>query len=169
MTCSKNMAWVGGIILLLIVAIKCLYWWADTPPKRPSNVPSDAIWIWALPTGLPSPKRGDRAKCWFDLKQNVNRCRVTCFNGEHDYEGTFLPYEGHAPLPEIELVIDCKRTNLAQERVGLNATSLKSDSPGTKYIPLIYLRNGEVLIPEKGYESDLQRLDKLHRRQPQVH
>jgi hypothetical protein len=160
---TKTVVWISGIVLVLLIAIKCLYWWADTPPKRPANVPPSAVFFWGPPVGLPAHKRGDWITCWVDSKYNVDRCRVVEIDGSLLYEGVFVSFEGHASIPESDLVIDSKTTNLAQERVGLNATNEESIEPGPKYVPLIYLRNGQVLIPEKGYERGKQRLDELQK------
>jgi hypothetical protein len=164
MTRSNIVAWILWIfILLLIAAFKFIYWWADTPPKRPANVPSSAVFFWGPPVGLPAPKRGDWITCWFDPKQNVDRCRIVRMNGSLQYEGVFIPYGGQAPIPENQLLIDSKMTNLAQERVSVNATRPDSDEPGWNIVPLIYLHNGEILVPEIGYEPARQRLNELQK------
>lgn len=164
MTLGKTVAWVGGIILvLLIVGIKSLYWWADTPPKRPANVSSSAVFFWGLPVGLPGPKRGDWITCRFDPKQSADRCRIVEMDGSLLYDGVFVPYGEQGPIPESDLLLDSKMTNLAQERVGVKTTRQDSDKPGPQSVPLIYLQNGEVLVPEKGYEAGKQRLNELQK------
>jgi hypothetical protein len=160
MTAIKALVITGGIALVLGVAV---YWWADTPPRRPPSVSGNAVFLWGPPVGLPAPKRGGWIMCWFDSQQKVDRCRIAEVNGSLLYEGIFVSYEGQASIPDVDLVIDSKTTNLAQERVAIDATSQESMAPATRWVPLIYLRNGEVLIPQKGYDRGRQRLDELRK------
>lgn len=156
------MVWrIGALFLLLIGLLKLYSWWANIPPAKPANMPSTAGYYGGLATPFPASKRGDWVNCWFDSKQNVDRCRVTFVDGRLLYEGTYLPYHGQAPVPQEELVIDSKTMNRAQEQVEVNASSQESSEPGIQVIPLVYLRNGEVLIPEKAYGAGKKQLDEL--------
>jgi hypothetical protein len=156
-------SWVaGGTLFILFLAVFSLYWWANTPPKRPSGVSSDAVFVWGPPVGLPAAKRGDWIMCWMDSSENADRCRIVDAGGWIRYEGVFVSYEG-LTVSDVDLKIDSKKTNLAQERVGVSAADEESVGSGLTFVPLIYLRNGDVLIPKRGYQRGKGRLDELKR------
>ncbi len=154
---------VGIVIcLLLVVAIKCAYWWQKIPPKRPEGVPSSAVYIRWLPVGLPHRKHGVWINCWLDKQRKTNRCRVANVRGELKYEGVFLPYQGEAPVLDDELVVDVKATeNAGPEFIQFNARSQESSNPGPQAVPFVYLTNGNILIPEKVYAEGKAELDKI--------
>ncbi len=73
------------------------------------------------------------------------------------YEGVYLPYPQTSPIPQSELVIDEKKMNLAQEQLFVEAPT------DFQVVPIVYLRNGSVLIPAKTYEQGKQRMEELQR------
>jgi hypothetical protein len=151
--------WSG--IALVVLGIIGIYWWADTPPMRPAGVTKDAIFFWGLPVGLPAPKRGDWVSCNFDPKLNQDVCRIVAMDGVLTYKGIFIPYLAKMPWHDDQLTIDSKLTNLAQERVGVNPTKPEFGERGISYVPLVYLRNGDVLIPELAYDEGAKILGEL--------
>ncbi len=165
---EKRIIWIVGIAILILAALLGLnYWWANVPPPRPANVPSTAVYYGGLATPFPASKNGEWVNCWFDPVQNVDKCRVAFADGRLLYEGVYLPYEKQMPIPQSELSLDSKTMNRAQEQVEVNASNQESSEPGTQVVPLVYLRDGDVLIPEKGYAAGKKRLDELraaHRR-----
>jgi len=159
---EKRIIWIIGIAVLVLTALLRLnYWWANIPPKRPASVPATAGYCGGLATTFPGSKRGEWVNCWFDSEQNADRCRVTFVNGRLLYEGVYLPYQRQTPIPQGELLIDSMTMNRAQEQVEVDASSGESSEPGLQVVPLVYLRNGEVLIPAKAYEVGKKRLDQI--------
>lgn len=149
-----------GLILLAVVFQIVTIWWYSFPPKRPNSVSPNAVFIWGLPVGLPAPKRGNWVNCWFDPKENVDECRVASVNGALLYQGPFLPYQGQTPVPENELAVDSKTTSQnGPEQVDFIATSEESSDPGVQVVPLLFLWNGNVLIPAKAYQAGKEQLD----------
>ena len=148
---------LATLVALIVVVIIGFYWLARIPPKRPSTVPTSAVFIWGLPVGLPTAPRGMWVDCWLDSDRNEDRCRVTSVKGDVTYEGVFLPYRRPTPLPERKLTIDASATNedWADREVWVGETKL---------VPLVTLRNGEILIPKAAYESGTKKLDDLLKR-----
>jgi hypothetical protein len=150
---------LASVVALFVVGVIGAFWWARMPPRRPSDVPATAVYYPGLAVGLPAHKRGSWVYCWFDTVQNMDRCRVTSVKGEFQYQGVFLPYQRHGPVPENELAIDPQLMADEQEQVEVVESNEESSSPGFKVVPLVYLRNGEILIPERAYETGKKRLD----------
>ncbi len=161
---EKRVSWIVGIAVLVLAALLRLnLWWANTAPARPANVPSTAGYYGGLSTPFPASRRGDWVDCWLDSEQNVDRCRVTFVDGRLLYEGVYLPYQAKAPIPQGELSIDSGAMSRAQEQVEVDASGKESSEPGLQVVPLVYLNNGEVLIPQQSYEAGKQRLDELRK------
>ena len=158
---------VGGFVILMATLQMVTIWWYSFPPKRPSNVPAEAVFAWGLGVGLPAPKRGYWVNCWFDSKQDVDQCRVSGVNGKLIFEGVFLAYQGQSPISESDLVIDPEATNRNGEAeiVEVDANSQESSRSGFQVVPLVFLRNGNVLIPAKAYQAGKKRLDEIRARQ----
>jgi len=64
-------------------------------------------------------------------------------NGWTEFEDIFLPYPGQSAVTENTLILDRKRTGTLW-----SGTSEK----GTLY-PIVYLTNGEILLPRGEYEK----------------
>ena len=162
LTLSEKLAvvlWsVGAFIFICVVYF---FWWEKQPPPRPKSLPPTAVYYCGLALPFIFHKNGDWVYCWFDSKQNSDRCRVTFVDGTLLYEGIFLPYRRHTPVPEDELLIDPELMKTAQEQVEVNASIQESSVPDIRVIPLVFLRNCEVLIPEKVYEQEKKRLDEV--------
>jgi hypothetical protein len=156
-------AWIYGMAIVLLIVAVMFIWWAYSAPQRPANVSSSAVFFWGPPVGLPGPKRGDWITCWFEPRQNEDRCTIVEVDGSLLYEGVFVPYGSQTPLPASQLLIDSKMTNLAQERVSVMVLRQDSSKPVPRFVPLIYLHNGEILVPEKGYERAKERLNELQK------
>jgi hypothetical protein len=143
--------------LLLILYDLGLRWWSSFPPKRPSTVPPEAVFVFAPPKGeiLPLPKNGDWLNCWLDREQNVNRCRMSDEDGILEYEGVFSPSQGSSVMPNSELKIDVKRTGTRMQWVIF----------GDQIMPIIHLRGGTILIPAEASEPAKQHLEWLREHQ----
>jgi hypothetical protein len=80
--------------------------------------------------------------CW--ESKGEDRCRLSALDGTTEYESVFVPYGRKAPLPADQLDIDTnKTTEQDAEAIWLNDW----------WVPLIYLKNGDVLIPEGQYDK----------------
>jgi hypothetical protein len=92
---------VGTVLILAVFA----FGWAEHKPRRPHTVSSTALYV--VPDNLPFRFRqpGFWLECWLDHGENVNRCKLTDESGKVSYEDVFLPWPGHTPLPESELLI----------------------------------------------------------------
>lgn len=141
----KTWIWVCGILLALILYDLALGWWTSFPPKRPSTVLPEAIFVFAPFKGdiVPLPKKGDWLDCWLDREHNVNRCRMLDIDGSLEYEGVFLPSEGSAPVSASDLQIDGRITPNRLAWVYFREQA----------IPIIKLRNGIMLLPAEAYDQ----------------
>ena len=143
---------VGTAVLALMVA----YWWTNIPPKRPRDVPADAVFLWAGHLGLPAPKHGTWIKCWTDTAKGVNLCKLTEMDGRVAYEGIFWADTGRNPVPESDLIIESERTSDVTHWVRLS---------GLYGAPLVFLKSGIVLIPKDAYQDGLKKLEQLRKEQ----
>jgi hypothetical protein len=87
-------AWIAALIGVVLVYVIVL----GSPPRRPSNVPGDAVFVEGAKTG------------WWQscshTSQNVTMCRVYNKGGQVIVDEEFLPYDG-GPQPTVsELVLD---------------------------------------------------------------
>jgi hypothetical protein len=81
-------------------------------------------------------------------------------NGRLIYQGSFLPYEGEVPVPEGQLLIDPETTSQnGPELVSVAEKTGHSSHAAEVSIPLLFLRDGNVLIPANAYEKGRARLD----------
>jgi len=86
---------------------------------------------------------GDWLDCWFDEHEKLDRCKMTDEKGKVEFEDVFLLYERESPLLQGKLVFDTRRTG----------------NLWTGSIPIIYLTDGEVLLPRSQYEKAKQTVD----------
>src|SRR5580704_13181400 len=77
-----------------------------------------------------------------------DRCRLSDINGGTEYEGEFVPYGRKPALPTDQMRINADKTREQKLWVGY------------ALVPLVYLRNGDVLIPVDKYEEGSQMLAK---------
>jgi hypothetical protein len=110
-----------------------------------------------------SEKRGDWVSCWFETSKNADFCRVVSFDGRLIFEGAYLPFPEQSPIHESELSIDAKKMNLAKEQVTVQATNPEAPDPGPNSVPIVYLRDGSVLIPAESYEQGKKRMLELQK------
>jgi len=94
---------------------------------------------------------GDWIKCWFDERDRADHCRLTDDKGKLEFEDVFLSYEGQPPLPQSALVFDTRRTG---------RTWAGTYEKGTRF-PIVYLTNGEILLPKTEYEKSRRTVDWL--------
>jgi hypothetical protein len=148
---TKTWLWVCGILLALILYDLGLRWWSSFPPKRPSTVSPEAVFVFAPFKGdvVPVPKKGDWLNCWLDSEHNLNRCRMSDADGILEYEGVFSPSQGSSPVPDIELKIDIKRTGTRMQWVYFR----------DQIMPIIHLIGGTILIPTEASEPAKQTLE----------
>jgi hypothetical protein len=144
---EKTVMALAVVVIVLIIAAFGAFWWAGTVPSRPRGVAADAVFLWAPHVGLPAPKRGWWLACWEDAGHN--RCKLSWINGSTEYEGEFIPYGHQGPLAADQLKIDSTKTG--EETVWV----------GVVPVPLVYLENGEVLIPAGKYEEGVRLLEEL--------
>jgi hypothetical protein len=135
----------AGVSLILIIV--GAFWWANTVPGRPKNVAANAVFLWAPYVGLPAPRRGWWLACWKSI-EGPDRCRLSDINGGTEYEGEFVPYGRKPALPTDQMRINADKTREQKLWVG------------EALVPLVYLRNGDVLIPVDKYEEGSQMLAK---------
>lgn len=154
---------VGKLLMIIVVvagvavlAIAVAYWWANVPPKRPKDVPADAVFLWAGHLGLPAPKHGTWIECWTDTPDGVNKCRLTEMDGRVTYEGVFLADTGANPIPSSDLKILSEQTS--------QSVNLWVRSQG-QLVPLVFLKSGTVLIPKDAYPQGMANLERLRREQ----
>ena len=149
---SKAIVIVLASICALFLLIAGAYWWSNTPPKRPSDVSANAVFLWAGHLGLPAPKHGTWIECWADSKLGADKCRLTEMDGTRAFEGTFLADTRRAAVPQSELEILSEQTSQSVDLwVRVN----------DELVPLVFLRNGAVLIPSGAYQEGMAKLQHL--------
>lgn len=137
-------------VLLALGLVMVVLWQAGLPPQRPNGVPANAIYLerGVVPFKLSSTP-GDWLYCWFDEGERLDRCKLTDEKGNLEFEDVFLTYEGQSALPQGRLVFDTRRTGRQW-----SGTYEK----GTRY-PIIYLINGEILLPRSEYNKAKEAVD----------
>jgi len=149
---KKVVVLVLASVGLLFLVISGAYWWSNTPPRRPSGVSGNAVFLWAGHLGLPAPKHGTWIECWTDSRARVNRCRLTEMDGTRAFEGAFLADTSKAAVPQSELEILGEQTSQSVDLwVRVNS----------ELVPLVFLRNGKLLIPSDAYEEGIAKLHHL--------
>jgi hypothetical protein len=143
----KVLLLLASVIVLLYLGIVVAYWWANTIPARPKGVGADAVFIWAPRVGVPAPRRGWWIACW--ESEGKNWCRVSSINGTTEHEGEFIPYRRKVSITNPELEIDVEQTE------GADGFLL-----GSTRVRLVYLANGDVLIPAEKYDEGRELLRK---------
>jgi hypothetical protein len=140
---------VALVIGFIVGGIAILYWWSNVPPKRPANVSSRAVFLWAGHLGLPALKHGTWIECWTVSSAGNERCRLTSMDDHVEYEGAFLLNTGKAPVTESELNILSEQTS---QHINLWVRVNGS------LVPLVFLKSGRVLIPQEAYQEGLAKL-----------
>jgi hypothetical protein len=132
-------------VCLLVVGLIAAYWWANQIPGRPRGVAVNAVFLWAPHVGFPGPRRG----WWLSCSEQAghDRCKLDDVDGKTEYEGEFVPYRDKGPLPANELKIDPEKT--ADNKVWI----------GNALVPLVFLKNGKVLIPAVEYDQGVRLLE----------
>ena len=136
--------------MLMLGLAAAMIWWTSRTPRRPREVSPRALYIerGVVPFKLSSTP-GDWLDCWFEEREHLDCCKLTDERGKLEFQDVFLPYEGQSALPEDKLVFDTRRT-------GHLWTG--SYEKGTR-IPIVYLTNGEILLPRSEYEKAKQIVD----------
>lgn len=109
---------------------------------RPANISSKGVFLEVGVVPFKFSTHGDWLECWKDTAINMDRCKYTDEKGAVRFEDFVLPYEGVSPVPEGELVIDAGRTT--SFHYGVTDKNIR--------LPLIYLKNGRILLPQSDYE-----------------
>jgi len=139
---------IVAIPLLLIMAVVGGYWWSNFGPFRPMSVGRSAVFLRAPATGGPGPPRGEWLECREGNREN--HCKLSSKDGITEYEGVFVPYGHKGPIPADQLMIDAVKTR-HEDRY--------AEWAGKAWVPLVYLKNGDVLIPADYYYKGTRILD----------
>ncbi len=94
------------IIITLVVAFLTMHLGCSHEPKRPANVPIDAVFV-------PGSKRG----WWHSCRLGKNgECLCTIYHLEGDVlrSGVFLPYEGDRPTKATLIVTNRGSNNTVE-------------------------------------------------------
>ena len=123
-----------------IILAAFVLWWEGHTPRRPRTVTPGAIFV--LPNNVPFTlhKTGYWLECWLDKQASADRCKLTNERGKETFQDVFLPCVGHTPLAQSDL--------LFKSRTG-SRWIRSSDSRIN--VPIIYLENGQLLLPQSFY------------------
>jgi hypothetical protein len=158
---ESRVLWIAGVMVFVLVGLLVFNsWWFSFPPPRPVDVPTNAVYFVLSAVPFPASKSGDWITCWFDSGQKADRCRVMFTDGRLRYEGIYRPYRSKTPFVGSELSIDSKRMGKSHMPVEVQASSNDSSDPGVQFVPVVYLLNGDVLIPENNYAVGKEQLDR---------
>jgi hypothetical protein len=133
--------------LTFAVGTPALYWWSGTTPGRPKTVASNAVFLWAPNLPFPRPRRGSWLSCSCDAGHD--HCTLSTVDGVHEYSGEYITYGSQTAAIDGQLGIDPKESTKNGVWVG------------EVLVPLVYLRDGEILIPKDRYDDGAQILDEL--------
>jgi hypothetical protein len=136
----------AALFVLALIAVVGAYWWSNIPPNRSPGLPADAVWLWGPAVGLPAPKRGTWLNCWIATNAGAPgqfHCKTTDKSGRQLYEGVFLPYKQEGLISQSELIIDTEQMQRNRQAVLVDG----------ELVPIIYLKNGNILIPSAKYED----------------
>lgn len=140
---------VAAIIAALTFGLIGTYRLANTIPSRPKGVPGSAVFLWAPPVGFPGlPRRGWWLSCW--VQGERDHCSLSDINGNAEYQGDFLRYGDKRSLTQDELQIDSEKTADIETKLW----------NGNVFVPIVFLRNGEILIPANLYEDGVRLLQR---------
>jgi hypothetical protein len=132
-----------------VIGVFCAYWWSNTPPNRPREVAASAVWLWAPALGLPAPKRGVWVGCMVNQQDKRVHCQTNDKNGRLEFEGIFAPQTDHGSTADVRsMEIDVEKMSFS--------LSVFIDS---ELVPLVALKNGEVLIPAVAFDRGLKVLN----------
>jgi hypothetical protein len=131
-----------GMAVTAFVSFLILAWWGSRLPKRPTNISSKGAFLEVGVVPFKFSTHGDWLECWKDAGANTDRCKYTDEKGAVQFEDFVLPYEGISPVPEEELVVDTERTR--SFHYGVTDKNIR--------FPLIFLQNGQILLPQSDYE-----------------
>ena len=112
-------------------------------PALPGNMPAQSSF---LQTGFNlqvNEPEGEWVACGQDAEQNTNFCRVSDARGIIVYQGDFLPLRAQGPLPTDQLEV----ATLRDAKFWVKSPSQAAP------IPVIPLRNGQVLVPAGDREA----------------
>src|SRR5882672_452591 len=99
-----------GAVAIAVVTFLFLMWWGSRLPKRPGNISSRGAFLEVGVVPFKLSTHGDWLECWIDAGANMDRCKLADEKGTVQFEDFFMPYEGPAPVPDAELVINSQRT-----------------------------------------------------------
>ena len=137
---STVLSWILGVVTIAFVIFLLLMWWGSRIPKRPSNISSRSVFLERGSVPFKLSTHGDWLECWEDSTATVDRCRLADEKGAIKFEDVFLLYEGPSPVPEKDLTFDVDKTRTLH--YGVKGISL----------PVIFLQNGQILLPQSDYE-----------------
>jgi hypothetical protein len=129
---------VLGTVIILAAGV---LWWLGHEPRRPHTVSSNALYV--LPNNMPFRLHptGYWLECWFDQRENVDRCKLTDEHGTVSFEDVFLQCEGCTPLPQSELVFK-RQTG----RIWIQSCDKRVN------VPNIYVAYDQALYPRSLYK-----------------
>jgi hypothetical protein len=128
---------------VLFLAFLALMWWGSRIPKRPANISASGVFFERGAVPFELSVHGEWLDCWLEVHTNTDQCRLTDEKGAPEFEGTFVPYESKAVVPEPELRVDTTKTGHLWMGV----------------IPVIFLQNGTILLPQSDYAKARKTVD----------
>jgi hypothetical protein len=134
------------IIIATFYALWPALWRAGHISRRPHTVSSNAVYV--LPNNA-SPglvEAGYWLECWFDQRENVDRCKLTDRNGNDVFEDVFVTCGSQATIPQNELVIEPET----------GRRWIQSHDVRVVNVPVLYVRYGQILFPRSLYAEATQ-------------
>jgi len=147
---------LAGIILAIPV-----FWvfggvgWLDKsviPPRRPSDMPKNSVWIDAPPLPL-SWHHGWWFGCGISQSGSANYCRLVTAGDKEVYASDYLPCGSKAPLSQSSLQLVSPPDTVNMWIVGAQDMGI-----------IGLMKNGEILLPV----GDLGQCDKIKASLPQI-
>lgn len=139
---------VGATVGVAIILVTTTVWWNTRPPRRPRSVSPGAIYVEGGSVPFTLLRNGVWVECWFNGKENDDHCQTTDIKANVELDGVFVPYKDTSPVSESELRFDSRTGSFWLET-----------SSGIEY-PAVYLKNGQILLPQSDVENARRALER---------
>ncbi len=130
------------VIAVAIGALILRIQWASSTPSLPTGLPQTAIWIPGPPVPLDFSRRGSWLACWLDHDLHVDRCSLTDYKGNSEFEADYSPVAGPNPVPENRLHLK-----------SLDSTMDLWSAIGQDFVPIAHLEDGTILVPARDVDK----------------
>jgi hypothetical protein len=139
----------SAVLVAAFLSFLVAIWWGSLSPRRPRNISSAGVFLERGVVPFKLSTHGHWLDCWQDVQTRLDHCRLVDEEGRVKFEDTFFSYQDHSPIPETDLKIDPLKTRSLT--IGV--------AGGNIALPVIFLQNGEILLPDTDYAKARKSVD----------